>query len=164
MRCRVGIDGEPQLESRTCASSRATTSSPAAPSTRPALLLRSNAPDPHARLGRRTFLHPVVLSSATFEQRVEAWAGAPQTIYSDHFLDTHPIDGPLGYKLEAPPMHPVILATTLAGFGPAQAALLRAFPHTHALIALLRDGFHRRLGRRHACSCAATARRCSTTR
>ena len=110
----------------------------------PALLLRSGAPDPHGRLGSRTFLHPVVLSSATFEQRVEAWSGAPQTIYSDCFLGTHPIDGPLGYKLEAPPMHPVILASTLAGFGAAQAALLRQYPHTQALIALLRDGFHPR--------------------
>src|SRR4051812_19202703 len=30
----------------------------------PALLLRSQAPDPHGRLGRRTFLHPVVISAA----------------------------------------------------------------------------------------------------
>jgi choline dehydrogenase-like flavoprotein len=30
----------------------------------PALLLRSGAPDPHALLGRRTFLHPVALSGA----------------------------------------------------------------------------------------------------
>ena len=30
----------------------------------PALLMRSKLPDPHGRLGRRTFLHPVVLSTA----------------------------------------------------------------------------------------------------
>ncbi len=107
-----------------------------------ALLLRSQAPDPHARLGIRTFLHPVVMSAAVMDQRIEAWAGAPQTIYTDHFLDTQPIDGPIGFKLEAPPLHPVIFASTVTGYGQQQAALLAQFPHTHVLLALLRDGFH----------------------
>ena len=108
----------------------------------PALLLRSNAPDPHGNLGKRTFLHPVVMSSGVFEQKVEAWAGAPQTIYTDHFLDTQPIDGPIGYKLEAPPLHPIIFASTVPGMGQTQHDLLKAFPHNHTLLALMRDGFH----------------------
>jgi choline dehydrogenase-like flavoprotein len=108
----------------------------------PAVLLRSQAPDPHGRLGKRTFLHPTVLSAAILDQKVEGWQGAPQTIYSDHFLETQPVDGAIGYKLEAPPLHPVIFASTLAGFGREQADLLRQFPHTHVLLALLRDGFH----------------------
>ncbi|HEY0817388.1 MAG TPA: GMC family oxidoreductase [Rhizobacter sp.] len=108
----------------------------------PALLMRSGVPDPHQRLGRRTFLHPVVISAATFDERVEAWDGAPQTLYSDHFLHAHAIDGPMGYKLEAPPMHPVIVSTTLTGHGRAQAAQLKQFPYTQGLLALLRDGFH----------------------
>ncbi|WP_280152981.1 GMC family oxidoreductase [Piscinibacter sp. XHJ-5] len=108
----------------------------------PALLKRSLAPDPHRLLGRRTFLHPVVLSAATFRHAVEGWNGAPQTIYSDHFLHTHPIDGPIGYKLEAPPIHPLIFASTLPGYGRQQADMLKRFPHTHTLLALLRDGFH----------------------
>jgi choline dehydrogenase-like flavoprotein len=108
----------------------------------PAVLLRSGAPDPHGRLGTRTFLHPVVMSSGVFDQKVEAWSGAPQTIYSDHFLETQAIDGPIGYKLEAPPLHPVIFASTVPGMGQGQHDLLTAFPHTHTLLALLRDGFH----------------------
>ncbi|MBX3625961.1 MAG: GMC family oxidoreductase [Rhizobacter sp.] len=108
----------------------------------PALLMRSGVPDPHRLLGKRTFLHPVVISAATFDERVEAWSGAPQTLYSDHFLHTQAIDGPMGYKLEAPPMHPVIVSTTLTGHGQAQADLLKQFPHTQGLLALLRDGFH----------------------
>lgn len=108
----------------------------------PAVLLRSQAPDPHGRLGRRTFLHPVVMSAAVLDQRVEGWRGAPQSIYSDHFLGTQPVDGAIGYKLEAPPLHPVIFASTVPGFGASQAELLRAFPHTHVLLGLLRDGFH----------------------
>jgi choline dehydrogenase-like flavoprotein len=108
----------------------------------PALLLRSGAPDPHGTLGTRTFLHPVVMSSGVFEQKVEAWQGAPQTIYTDHFLETQPIDGPIGYKLEAPPLHPIIFASTVPGMGQSQHDLLKAFPHNHTLLALMRDGFH----------------------
>ncbi len=108
----------------------------------PAVLLRSGAPDPHGVLGARTFLHPVVMSASVFEQKVEAWSGAPQTIYSDHFLETQAIDGPIGYKLEAPPLHPVIFASTVPGFGQGQHDLLKSFPHNHTLLALLRDGFH----------------------
>jgi choline dehydrogenase-like flavoprotein len=108
----------------------------------PALLKRSHLPDPHGVLGTRTFLHPVVISAATFDHKVEGWSGAPQTIYTDHFLETQPIDGPIGYKLEAPPLHPVIFSSTLPGYGQKQAELLSQFPNTHSLLSLLRDGFH----------------------
>ena len=108
----------------------------------PAVLLRSGAPDPHGRLGTRTFLHPVVMSSSIFDQKVAAWSGAPQSIYTDHFMETQAIDGPMGYKLEAPPLHPLIFASTVPGFGQSQHALLTSFPHNHTLLALLRDGFH----------------------
>jgi len=108
----------------------------------PAVLLRSQAPDPHKRLGTRTFLHPVVMSAAVMAQAVEGWAGAPQSIYTDHYLETQPIDGPMGFKLEAPPLHPVIMATSMPGHGQGQADMLAKFPRTHVLLALLRDGFH----------------------
>jgi choline dehydrogenase-like flavoprotein len=108
----------------------------------PALLMRSGAPDPHGLLGKRTFLHPVVISAGTYTQRVDGYAGAPQTVYSDHFLHTGPIDGPIGYKLEVPPLHPLLLATTTAGFGAQHAADMAQFPYKQAMLALLRDGFH----------------------
>ena len=108
----------------------------------PALLMRSKAPDPRGLAGKRTFLHPTVVSAADFEEPVRGFDGAPQTIYSDHFLGVDPIDGPIGYKLEAPPIHPVLFATTTHGFGAAHAQMLSRFAHTHALIALMRDGFH----------------------
>ncbi|GAB3473480.1 GMC family oxidoreductase [Massilia terrae] len=108
----------------------------------PALLMRSGAPDPHGLLGKRTFLHPTLVSAALYEQPVNGYAGAPQTIYSDHFLKTQPIDGPLGFKLEVPPMHPLLLATTMTDFGRRHAELMRQFPHMQGMLALLRDGFH----------------------
>ncbi|MFS2026877.1 GMC family oxidoreductase N-terminal domain-containing protein [Massilia sp. CT11-137] len=108
----------------------------------PALLLRSKVPDPSGKLGKRTFLHPTLVSAALFPQRVDGYAGAPQTVYSDHFLHTQAIDGPLGFKLEAPPLHPVLLATTMQGFGREHAEMMRHFPHLQGMLALLRDGFH----------------------
>ena len=108
----------------------------------PALLLRSRAPDPAAIVGKRTFLHPTVVSAALMPHRVDGYAGAPQTVYSDHFLDSLPVDGPIGYKLEAPPLHPVLVATTLSGDGASHARWMRELPRMQVLIALMRDGFH----------------------
>ncbi len=108
----------------------------------PALLLRSGVPDPQRLVGKRTFLHPVVISSALMPERIEGYAGAPQSIYSDHYLHQEPIDGPLGFKLEVPPLHPVLFSTTLQGFGENHARLMREFVNVNALLALIRDGFH----------------------
>ena len=107
----------------------------------PALLLRSEVPDPHGVVGKRTFLHPTVVSAALMPERIDGFAGAPQTIYSDHFLDVAP-GGPIGYKLEAPPIHPVLAAITLPGQGEAHARWMRELAHMQVVIALLRDGFH----------------------
>ena len=108
----------------------------------PALLLRSRIPNPHRRLGVRTFLHPVVLSSAIMPHAVDGFSGAPQSIYSDHFLTTQPIDGPIGFKLEVPPIHPLLAAVTMPGFGPAASRLMDSFANTQVIIALMRDGFN----------------------
>lgn len=107
----------------------------------PALLLRSAVPDPHGVLGKRTFLHPTLVSAALMPERVDGFAGAPQTIYSDQFLGAA-LDGPIGYKLEAPPIHPVLTATTLPGEGAGHARWMHDFSHLQVIIALLRDGFH----------------------
>jgi choline dehydrogenase-like flavoprotein len=108
----------------------------------PALLLRSAVPDPATIVGKRTFLHPTVVSAALMPHSVDGYAGAPQTVYSDHFLDSLPVDGPIGYKLEAPPLHPVLVATTLCGDGVAHARWMHELPRMQVLIALMRDGFH----------------------
>jgi choline dehydrogenase-like flavoprotein len=108
----------------------------------PAVLLRSFAPDPHGRLGRRTFLHPTVVSAASMPAPVEGFFGAPQSVYSDHFLEGAAPAGPVGFKLEAAPIHPVLAGITVPGFGEAHARWMRALPSVQVLIALLRDGFH----------------------
>ena len=101
----------------------------------PALLMRSKAPDPHKRLGTRTFLHPVAITTAVMKDTVAAWTGAPQSIYSDHFLHTQPVDGPIGFKLEVAPLHPVFFGANLPGFGEKQAELFRQYPHANVMLA-----------------------------
>jgi len=108
----------------------------------PALLMRSDAPDPHLVLGRGTFLHPTIVSAAIMPQRVEGFRGAPQSVFSDHFLDAAPVSGPAGFKLESGPTHPMMVGITLPGFGAAHASWMRELPRVQVTIALLRDGFH----------------------
>jgi len=108
----------------------------------PALLMRSKAPDPHGVLGRRTFLHPTVASAALMPENVDAFAGAPQTVYSDHFLWSDGVQGAAGFKLEVPPLHPVLAMSGLYRFDPLTGELARHYRRQQVLIALLRDGFH----------------------
>lgn len=106
----------------------------------PALLLRSQLPNPSGRLGAHTYLHPSVISGALFGQTIAGHSGAPQSVYSDQFV--WPTDGSMGFKLEVPPLHPVLMATKLTGMAQAHADLMKQFNHLQVVIALLRDGFH----------------------
>jgi choline dehydrogenase-like flavoprotein len=108
----------------------------------PGVMLAADLPDPNRLVGRRTFLHPTVVSAALMPGKVGGFAGAPQSIYSDHFLDSIPLDGPAGFKLEAPPVHPILAGITLPGFGADHARWMGNLPNLQVTIALLRDGFH----------------------
>lgn len=108
----------------------------------PALLMRSAAPDPHERVGKRTFLHPVNFSAGHFDRVINPFYGAPQSIYSDHFQWDDGATGHMSYKLEVPPMHPALTSTLLGRFGVDNALRMEQLPQTNMLIALLRDGFH----------------------
>ncbi|UDM08818.1 GMC family oxidoreductase [Halomonas sp. NyZ770] len=107
----------------------------------PALLLRSEAPDPHGRLGKRTFLHPVNFSVAQFDKRIDGFYGAPQSIYSDEFQWSNGATGPMGFKLEVPPTHPSITAATIGGHGRESFERMQRLAYSNVMIALMRDGF-----------------------
>lgn len=108
----------------------------------PAILLRSNAPDPHQRLGKRTFLHLVNFSAAQFDKVINPFYGAPQSVYSDQFQWDDGATGRMSYKLEVPPIHPALAATLFGRFGSDNALRMEQLPHTNAMLALMRDGFH----------------------
>lgn len=108
----------------------------------PSILLRSKVPNPSERLGKFTYLHPVVISGAIMPEAVNAHSGAPQSIYSDEFVFKDGVEGKAGYKLEVPPIHPILIGTKLIGYGEAHQALMAQFDHFQVMIALMRDGFH----------------------
>jgi choline dehydrogenase-like flavoprotein len=107
----------------------------------PALLLRSQLPDPNQLVGKRTMIHPVVLTGAVMPHEINAFYGAPQSIASDHFQWVGGAAGPMGYKLEVPPIFPGIGAATFNVFGPDLQQGMADFPHSNTVLALLRDGF-----------------------
>lgn len=108
----------------------------------PALLLRSNTPDPYERIGKRTFLHPVNASVAEMPNKVEPFYGAPQSVYSDEFVWKYGVSGNMGFKLEVPPLHPGLAAAVLGLHGDKLAKNIAKLPNTNAVLALMRDGFH----------------------
>lgn len=108
----------------------------------PALLLRSDAPDPHDRIGKRTFLHPVPGTLAEFGHKIDGYYGAPQSIYSDEFQWKDGVTGPMGFKIEVPPMQPGFVATIGMGHGQPHSDQINRLPYLNMMLALLRDGFH----------------------
>lgn len=108
----------------------------------PAVLLRSEVPDPSELTGKRTFLHPTVISAARMVEEIRPYEGAPQSLYSDHFLWRDGVEGDCGFKLEVPPIHPVLMSTITPFFGREQHEFLKMLPNLQVMIALCRDGFH----------------------
>lgn len=105
----------------------------------PALLMRSDAPDASGRLGRRTFLHPVVAVGANYDEEIVGWRGAPQAV-ACHAPARRGEE--CGYFFETAPIHPMLSALSFPGLGGAHAELLSRIKNASALIALQLDGFH----------------------
>ncbi|TVQ91555.1 MAG: GMC family oxidoreductase [Deltaproteobacteria bacterium] len=103
----------------------------------PALLLRSGI-NWQGRVGKRTFLHPVIAVLGEYEQQIHPWYGAPQSVHSHDPIDRGP--NKVGYFLEAAPVHPMIAATSVPLFGEAHLAVMRRVRHLSAQIALHVDG------------------------
>ncbi len=108
----------------------------------PALLLRSQAPDPHRRIGKRTCIHPVNMTVAQMPQDVSGWYGAPQSVASDEFQWKHDTSAAPGFKLEAAPTYPGLSSSIFMRHGKNLAADMGQLSHTQAMLALVRDGFH----------------------
>ncbi len=108
----------------------------------PGLLLRSGVPDPHGRVGKRTFLHVTSSALGFFEQEIAGYYGAPQSTYSDEFVWRDGVTGPMGYKLEVMPMHPGFMAGLATGFGQEHREQMERLPWTSAALGIMRDGFH----------------------
>jgi choline dehydrogenase-like flavoprotein len=105
----------------------------------PALLLRSKIGNRTGRVGRRTFLHPTVPILAYYDEPIEGFYGAPQSVACHHFADR---GERVGYFLETPPIHPMLSAVAFPGFGAGHRATLERLAYAQSTIALLIDGHH----------------------
>jgi choline dehydrogenase-like flavoprotein len=111
----------------------------------PALLLRSEAGLDSGLVGRRTFLHPTVPLVAFYDQPIEGFYGAPQSVAVHHFADR---GSRVGYFLETAPTQPMLSALATPGFGDGHRRIMERLPHVQATIALLIDGQHEDQGGR----------------
>jgi choline dehydrogenase-like flavoprotein len=103
----------------------------------PALLLRSGL-DAGGKVGRRTFIHPVVGMAALFDEKIDGFYGAPQSAASHQFIERG--DDKIGFFLEAAPVQPMLIALGTGGFGEAHAAFMEKLPYSAAMLALCVDG------------------------
>ena len=103
----------------------------------PVLLFRSEL-NPNGRVGLRTFLHPVVSMAGIYDEQVDPYYGAPQSIGSHQFIDRGP--DKVGYFLEAAPMHPMLTASAAGVFASKLGELMQQLPHISGLLALQVDG------------------------
>jgi choline dehydrogenase-like flavoprotein len=53
-----------------------------------------------------------------------------------------PLQGPIGFKIEAAPLHPGMASILLGGHGERLMARFQQYPHTQMMLSLMRDGFH----------------------
>jgi choline dehydrogenase-like flavoprotein len=108
----------------------------------PLLLRRSGISSPH--LGRHLTLHPAVRVGAIFEERVDGWDGAMQSVYSDHFARD-------GITLIGIYSTPNVLAATLPGAGRDLHRMVERLPHLAVFGAMVHDEgsgvVHRWIGR-----------------
>ncbi|MFY2560608.1 GMC family oxidoreductase N-terminal domain-containing protein [Corallococcus terminator] len=105
----------------------------------PGLLLRSGLTG-RGQVGKRLMLHPVVVSNARFREPVEAYAGAPISVYSRQFITRG--EGRLGWLLEVPPLLPILNSLALTGLGSAHQEQMARLPYANALISICLDGVH----------------------
>jgi len=103
----------------------------------PGLLMRSQLLS-EGRVAVKTWFHPVTLMLSVFDQEIDAFRGAPQSVYSHHFIDRGP--GKMGYFFEVPPVHPMLASTVITGAGAESIELMSKLRHINVMIALHVDG------------------------
>lgn len=102
----------------------------------PCVLLRSEIEG--GPVGRRTWMHPVIAVSGYFEQRIDGFYGAPQSVASHEFIEREA--GQMGWFMEVPPMQPMLIATGTGLFGGDLYEVMGALPHINSVLGITVDG------------------------
>jgi choline dehydrogenase-like flavoprotein len=96
----------------------------------PVLLKKSGLGTSH--VGRHLTLHPAFRVGAVFDDRVDGWDGAMQSVYSDHFADE-------GLTLVGMYPVPSILAAAFPGVGREHRKVMRTMPNLAFFGAMIHD-------------------------
>jgi choline dehydrogenase-like flavoprotein len=101
----------------------------------PAILQRSGIATGTA--GRTLSIHPVVAVAGIYERPMDPWSGVPQSVMSDAFAG---VAGAYGFRIEAAPTHPGLIASGFPWWDSAghRETMARA-GHTAAFLAIVRD-------------------------
>jgi choline dehydrogenase-like flavoprotein len=101
----------------------------------PALLLRSGLDLP--ALGHHLYLHPATSVAGVYEQPIESWKGPPQSVLCEDF--SH-LSGHYGFRLEAVPAHPGLLALATPWHGAREHRQeMQKSAHKASWVVLVRD-------------------------
>ncbi len=98
----------------------------------PLLMQRSGIATGHHALGSHVTLHPAVRVLAQYDEPVDGFDGAFQSMYSDHFSSE-------GLTLVGVHPAPNILAGTMPGIGPSHLARIRQLPAIGAFGGMVHD-------------------------
>lgn len=96
----------------------------------PVLLKKSGLGTSH--VGRHLTLHPAFRVGALFDERVDGWDGAMQSVYSDHFAEE-------GLTLVGVYTAPSILAAAFPGVGREHRKVVRSMPNLAFFGAMIHD-------------------------
>ena len=96
----------------------------------PVLLKKSSLGTSH--VGRHLTLHPAFRVGALFDERVDGWDGAMQSVYSDHFADE-------GLTLVGVYTAPNVLAAAFPGVGREHRKVVRSMPNLAFFGAMIHD-------------------------
>ncbi|NVO83535.1 FAD-dependent oxidoreductase [Hymenobacter terrestris] len=102
----------------------------------PALLLRSGLRHPH--MGQHLHLHPTVVVSGVYPQRMNSWHGPMMSVVNDGFTM---LDGTnFGAKIETPPAHPGLMSMVMPWLsGRQHKELMHEAAYIGSFIVLTRD-------------------------
>ncbi len=110
----------------------------------PALLIRSQVPDPSGQTGQHLRLHPAVVVAGEFDDRVAAWRGIPQTVECTEFLDfsndsKENTAKPSRLWIVPAFAHPMGTATMLPQWGEAHRSWMKQYAHLGVLTAMIHE-------------------------
>lgn len=101
----------------------------------PVVLLRSGIAS--ATAGRTLHVHPVAAVAGVYDDSLSPWSGVPQSVMSDVFGE---VDGTWGFRMEAAPTHPGLIASGFPWWdSAAHREVMTQCDHVAAFLGIVRD-------------------------